>query len=549
MRQHQILTQAHHLRYPRHLFLSALLVLLTVFLYWPVHNYPFSLYDDPPYIVWNTHVRTGLSMQNIRWAILSLEQYNWHPLTWISHMTDVSVFGLSPGYHHLTNVAFHAANVVLLFTVFTLMTDAVWPSALLSGLFAMHPLHVESVAWIAERKDVLSTFFLLLTLVAYLRYTHRPSLRRMLPVVILFSFGLLAKSMLVTLPCAMLLLDWWPLGRALRCYAPKLRAAQLWRILVIEKAPLFVLSFASSVLTLYAQHQGGALRTLDAFPLGARIANAIVSYGEYLSKTVWPTDLSVLYPFPQGGPPAQSIVVSALLLAALSWCIVRLRNSFPAATIGWLWYLGTLVPVIGIIQVGNQSMADRYSYVPHIGIFFGITWTLFGLMQNRTKPTIAVYVTSIVSVISLAALALVARNQIGYWSEGHALRSYYAPGSLGERESLLKRAAVHEGHIELDAAEAMYRRALELGPDDPFALNNLGALLSRSGRLDEAITLVKSAIMAKPDYAEAHYNLGALLMNRGQGSEAIAPLQNALRLKPDFKEARERLAELGVPTK
>jgi predicted negative regulator of RcsB-dependent stress response len=533
----------------RFFVVCALLALWTVALYWPVRNFPFSLYDDLPNLVWNQHVRTGLSWENVQWAFTSLELDLWQPLTWLSHMVDVTAYGLAPGPQHLTNLAFHAANVVLVFALFVKMTDALWPSALLSVLFAVHPLHVESVAWIAERKDVLSTMLLLLTLAAYLRYVRRPAPRHFAPVVMLFGLGLLAKPMLVTLPCALLLLDWWPLGRTTGGLPLKQHAAARWRALFFEKAPLFALVAISSAVTIVAQHRGGALRSLDEIPVGVRLGNAVVSYGAYLVKTVWPTNLGVLYPYPQGGPPAAHIAMSAAFLILVSGAIARWRRAAPALATGWLWYLGTLVPVIGIVQVGRHALADRFSYVPHIGIFFAVIWTLAGVVRSRMQTRVQAITIAGACLGALLVLTAVSRNQIGYWKDGRTLYSRTLSVTVDEREALMQRAKAHEGHNELKAAEDLYRRALALGPEDPLALNNLGTVLSRVGRLDEAVILVKAAISANPDYAEAYYNLGALLINKGRTAEAIAPLQTALRLKPGFTEARDRLSEIGASVK
>ena len=349
------------------------LVISILCIYWQVRHFSFVNYDDPQYVTANYAVQAGLAFENIRWAFTAVHANNWHPLTWLSHMLDCQIYGLDPGRHHLTNVLFHILNTLLLFLVFKKMTGALWKSAFVAALFALHPLHVESVVWVAERKDVLSTFFFMLTLWSYTRYVERTNLYNYLMVLLFFMLGLMTKPMLVTLPFVFLLLDYWPLQRF--CFGSSDSNGQrsfYWG-LVWEKMPLFILSSASSVVTYLVQKSSGAVNSLAAIPFHVRIANALLSYVSYIEKMLWPEHLAVLYPYPNVILPWK-IVCAGLLLMMISVFIFRRLRSKPYLAVGWLWYLGTLVPVIGIVQVGAQAMADRYTYVPLIGIFFIAAW-------------------------------------------------------------------------------------------------------------------------------------------------------------------------------
>ncbi|MGE5799469.1 MAG: glycosyltransferase family 39 protein, partial [Syntrophaceae bacterium] len=391
------------------ILIPLVLALVTLAVFWQVRDHEFINLDDEQYVTQNPHVRAGLKAGGLAWAFTTTHASNWHPLTWLSHMLDSQLFGMNPAGHHLVNLLFHVANTLLLFLVLNRMTQALWQSAAVAFLFALHPLHVESVAMVAERKDVLSTFFLLLTLWAYFVYTRSPGIVRMIPVVAFFALGLLSKPMLVTLPFVLLLLDYWPLGRTAAPErtiphplptpgvespgkkkkqkkkqtgesppAPPVReepsaAAAIPWALVTEKIPLFVLTILSSIMTFHAQLTGGAMSSLDDIPLLKRLGNALISYASYIVKTVFPQGLAVFYPYP-ASLPAWQVLGSAALIGAITFFAVRFRKRIPYALVGWLWYLGTLVPVIGIVQVGMQSMADRYTYVPHIGLFIAVVW-------------------------------------------------------------------------------------------------------------------------------------------------------------------------------
>ncbi|HPC48095.1 MAG TPA: hypothetical protein PLW83_08605, partial [Deltaproteobacteria bacterium] len=385
-------------------------------------------FDDPPYVTHNPHVLKGITAEGFRWAFTSVYGSNWHPLTWISHMLDVELFGMNAGMHHLTNTLLHALNSVLLFLVLEAATKARGKSALVALLFAVHPLHVESVAWVAERKDVLSTFFGMLATAAYIAYANRPSAWRYLVVAIAFVLGLMAKPMLVTLPLVLIILDFWPLERILpdgkRPDAAARPEGGMPRLplsrLILEKAPLFALSAASSAVTVYAQYTGGSVRTLDEIPLYQRTANAIVSYVMYLVKTAVPSGLAAFYPFPEAIPAAK-VIACGVFLAGVTAAAWALRKRRPYLIAGWLWYVVTLVPVIGLVQVGRQSMADRYTYLPLVGIFVIVVWGADDVLKRftrSTKPAAAL------AAIGLAVLMTATYFQVGVWKDSTALFSH-----------------------------------------------------------------------------------------------------------------------------
>lgn len=447
-------------------------------------------YDDEGYVTDNAHVRQGLSPASVAWAFTTMDGANWHPLTWLSHMADVTLFGLDAGGHHLTSVALHAANAVLLFLVLASMTGATWRSAFAAGLFAVHPLHVESVAWIAERKDVLSTSFWLLTLMAWLGWVEHKTVRRYVLAAALYALGLMAKPMLVTLPFTLLLLDYWPLGRR-----PSVR----------EKAPLLAMSLASCIVTVAAQRGGGAVQGLDAIPLADRIANAALSYGAYLVKTVWPAALAVFYPYPPIAKLFVPAAVSALLLAGATAAAIVARRRAPFVCVGWLWYLGTLVPVIGWVQVGAQGSADRYTYVPLIGIFMVIAWSAGELARtSRAARTVL----AAAGIAWLAALFAVTRGEVRHWAD----------------------------------AATLFTRALEVTENNWLAHNNLAAALSAQGKQDEAIAHLEKALAIRPGYRDAHYNLGVAFARSGRPVAAIEELERAQRIGPDSAKLQNNLA-------
>ncbi len=505
----------------RRIVITVLLVAGVLAVFWPLAGSDFINYDDDLYVTGNRVVRQGLTAESLRWAWTTGYAANWHPLTWMSHLLDVSLFGLDPAGHHLSSLLLHALNAVLLFLVLEGMTGAIWRSAAVAALFAVHPLHVESVAWIAERKDVLSTTFWFLTMGAWARYAAAPAAARYLAVFVLLALGLTAKPMLVSLPFVLLLLDRWPLRRI---------DAGNWRRRVAEKIPLLGLALASSVVTVLVQRAGGAVRTVGGYPLAARLANAVQAYAGYLLQTVWPAKLAVFYPHAGDSIDALRLAASLALLTAITIAALRLRTRAPYVLLGWSWYLVTLLPVIGLVQVGEQAMADRYTYVPLIGIFIAVAW---GVGDVAGRPRIA----GGIAVAALAALSLAAHVQVRYWKDSetlfrHALRvtedNYTAHLNLGL-------ALADRG--DLERAIGQYREALRLRPDHAGAHNNLGVALTRVGKGSEAVEHYREAIRLDPGNADARFNLGQALVAAGRIDAAMERFREAIRLDPDFVEA------------
>lgn len=593
------------LRRPGILCLCLALVTLVVFL--PVAWQGFVNYDDSDYVTENAHVQSGLKWVNVVWAFTTGHASNWHPLTWLSHMVDCQLFNLKAGAHHLVSVGFHIANTLLLFLLLRRMTGALWRSALVAGLFALHPLHVESVAWASERKDVLSAFFFILTLWAYARYVkvQRPKSKdRSLGTGVrsgeseasstqpasrftfhasgyyllslgLFALGLMSKPMLVTTPFVLLLLDYWPLRRlrsaecGVRNSGPSTPPASSALSLLLEKAPFFLLAVASSTITFIVQRKGGAVST--SLTVGERIANALVSYVRYVGKMFWPRDLSILYPHP-GHWPLWQVIASAALLLAVCAAVVLLARKRPYLAVGWLWFCGTLVPVIGLVQVGIQSMADRYTYVPLIGLFIMLAWGLDELIPARSWRGKAA---ALGAGLALAACALLTERQIRFWRDsealfGHAIQvtrdNYLAYNNLGfylsgqgriaeamenYRRSLKINPAYEDalnnlgyalaGQRKFTEAIPLYEAALRVRPNHPEVHNNLGNALSETGRIDEAIQHYLIVLQQKPDHADAHNNLGIALAMKGKVDEAIPHFHEAIRCKPSYASAHSNL--------
>jgi len=523
----------------RHVLVVLLsLVVINLTIYGSVGGYDFVSYDDPSYVSENPHVLNGITWAGIVWASTTREAANWHPLTWLSHMLDVQFFGPKPEMHHVTNVLFHTINSCLLFWLLWRMTEALGRSAFVAGLFAAHPLQVESVAWIAERKNVLSTLFALLALCAYVVYVRNPSRVRYACVMFLFAFGLMAKPMLVTLPFVMMLLDWWPLQRV---SLPLFTAAQrpLLGKLLWEKTPLFVLSMASAIITFTVQHRAGAVQSLNAIPFRLRLFNAAISYVAYLGKTAWPAKLGLSYPFPTE-IAVWKVVSSVLFLAIFTILVFRSATRRPYLATGWFWYVGTLVPVIGLVQVGDQAMADRYGYIPLIGVFLLTAWGLTELVSEwrfdrRVLPAAAVFV--------ILLCALTARAQVQYWKNDLVLWQHAL--AIGDNPV----AHVHVGNALLadgKAEEAMahYSEALRTRPNFDLALDNLGIVLLNQGRFREALVPLKKAVLVNPSYAHAQNDLGVALERDGKIDEAIVHYSEAVRLDHDFSVAHVNLAKL-----
>ena len=562
---------------PRLIFTTALiLIVLTLLVFAQVGGHKFLSYDDNLYVTDNQTVQGGLSWSGVAWAFTTMHAANWHPLTWLSLMLDIQLFGPSPGALHLVNVLFHAVNVTLLFLILARMTGATWRSAFVAALFAIHPLHVESVAWVAERKDVLSVFFGLLTIWAYVRYAARPALSLYAWVVLFLVLSLLSKPMLVTMPFLLLLLDYWPLGRMggrLQLVPGSVPARQQVALtrLIAEKIPLLALCVASSVVTILAQRRGDAMAE-DSLSIGLRLANAAVSYVRYLGKAVWPASLSVFYPHTGSAMPAwQAIGALLLLLMLTSLFLLRIKRS-PWLAFGWFWFLGTLVPVIGLVQVGAQSIADRYTYFPLIGVFVMVAWEAPDLLKGLRVGPRALWACSILVIVVLAGLTW---RQIGFWENHETLfrhaisvttNNCVAHDSLAEaliRKGDLEEAAVHlretlrlcpkdeqawynlgvlqKNKGELPEAENSLREALRLKPGYTMAWSNLGAVYLASGRVPDAIGALLEAARHAPGDASIRFNLGSVYGKTGRFAEAIDAYRDAIRLKPDYVAAWNNL--------
>ena len=563
------------------LFLTA----ITLTAFWQVHQCDFISYDDPIYVTENIHIIHGITIPAIRWAFATSYASNWHPLTWMSHMLDVQLFGLNPRWHHQTNLLFHIANTLLLFFVFNRMTKAPWKSALVAALFALHPLHVESVAWVAERKDVLSTFFWMLTMAAYISYVEhgsedarrkaflspspvlRPlsSVLRYSAVLIFFALGLMAKPMLVTLPFALLLLDYWPLQRLQGAGSreqgarsekqnPKLGQEPLsankrklpekptdqvitqsfaLRPLLLEKIPLFALAALSCILTYVAQKEGGSVVSIEGIPPGVRIANAFVSYIIYIGKTIWPNNLAVFYPHP-GSLPLWQVFGAALLLSAVTFIAIWEAERLPYLTVGWLWFTGTLVPVIGIVQVGAQAMADRYAYIPLIGLFIVAAWGIPELLKKWRYRKEALFASS---ALVLAYLFMVTWTQVGYWNNSISLYDHSLEVT-GNNDTILNNRGVAYSQLgDLRHAISDYDVAIEINPKNVEIYNNLGIAHGKLGDHRQAIEDFDRAVGIDPGHVEAHFNRGIAYDKLGKHRQAIDDFNRVIEIDPEYVEA------------
>jgi Flp pilus assembly protein TadD len=518
---------------PRLALAAALLAMLTVAVYAPVRHHAFVDYDDTLYVTDNPEVQRGLTLDGLRYAF-GVAAANWHPLTILSHMLDCEIFGLHAGGHHLTSLALHVVDAELLLLILAGMTGALWPSAWVAALFALHPLHVESVAYVAQRKDVLSTLFFLLTIAVYARYAARPGFWRYAAVVVCLALGLAAKPMLVTLPFVLLLLDLWPLGRA--------RASTAFR-LVVEKLPLLALSAADSAVTVAFQARSGAVGSLGAYPLGMGVANALTSTVDYLGQTLWPVRLACFYPYPASIPPWRVAGAACLLLAVTALALSCWRRA-PYLIVGWLWYLGTLVPVIGVVQVGLQARADRYTYVPLIGIFIMVAWGTRDLalkVAHRADGTGVRRVLAGLGVLAVVACTVVSRAQVGTWRNSATLFAHAIAVTDGNFLAHNNLGLARQRAGDLDGAEAELREALRLAPDYVDAHFNLGLTLERQGRLDAAVAEYVEVLRRAPAHARALASLGAARHEQGDLDGAVADLRRALALHPDLLEAHVNL--------
>ncbi len=506
------------------------LVVLVIAVYAQTASFGYVTFDDDLYVASNPVVRAGLTRAGLAWAFGQTHLGFWIPATWLSLMVDCQLFGGSAGASHLVNAALHATNAVLVFAVLRRMTGALWPSAFVAALFAVHPLHVESVAWVTERKDVLSTLFWLLAAWANARAAEVPSTRRRAAVSVFAALAVMAKPMAVTLPVTLLLLDYWPLGR--------LRLRPL-SVLLYEKAPLFAISIASAAVTALSHGREGAAKSLDQFPLALRLENAVVSYAAYLVKAAWPVDLAVFYPYPAHVPLWQ-IFASTLLLAGVTIVAIEQRRRRPYLLAGWLWYLVTLVPVIGFVQAGEQAMADRFTYVPLLGIFVMIAWGAKDLLEARPSWRPAAAAAAVVVVVALAGAAW---RQTRTWRDGETLFSHALSATRDNALARhnLARALSDEGR--LDEAIANYETATRLDPNRVVTRIALGAALQRAGRRDEARLQYEEALRADPESPGAHNNLGLLLASDAPEA-ARAHYERALRTDPQNVDALTNLATL-----
>jgi hypothetical protein len=484
----------------------------TIILFSPLRGAAFLNYDDPLYVTANPHVQRGLTADGVAWAFTTSETGTWHPLTWLSHMTVVSLAGLDPAAHHLTNVVLHAANAALLLLVLARATGRLAPSALVAWLFAVHPLHVESVAWVAERKDVLSTFFGLVALVGWLSYVRTPTRRRYIPVALSFAASLMAKPMLVTLPVLLLLLDWWPLGRIER--VRDRGVWQRWRPFVVEKLPLFIVAGVAIVVAVYTQRRNESVAGVDAVPIAFRAGHTLVASATYLRRTFSPTGLAVFYPYPHQ-LAAGDVIIAAAVLAGVTAVAAWNARRAPFLIVGWTWFVVSLLPVIGLVQIGMQSTADRYTYVPLIGVFVALAWTAAALAE--VAPPWSTAVVAGIAASAVVACGATTLRQLTYWRSDVTL----------------------------------YRHALAVTSDNFVAHNNLGlALVSgdASARAEAALHF-SEALRLRPAYPEAHNNLGGVLLMQGRRAEAIEHFTAALRSRPNFPAAQKnlRLAESPAP--
>jgi tetratricopeptide (TPR) repeat protein len=513
----------------------------------------FVTFDDAHYVSENPYVKTGLTRDNIIWAFTPGKFGYWHPVTWLSHMLDSQIYGMNPGMHHLTNLLIHLANTLLLFLILSRLTGTLWKSAFVAALFALHPLNVDSVAWIAERKNLLSTLFWLLTMWAYTHYARQKAVLPYLLALVLFALGLLTKPMLVTLPFVLLLLDYWPLDRlhlgrqsdginqdAGQPETHTNPASALLRLLW-EKIPFFVLSAASIGLSYWSSARLATTISTELVPIKLRIANALVSYITYISKAVWPHKLAVFYPYPQAVPLAHSIT-ALILLVSVTVLFVWVFRKKRYLTVGWLWYLGTLVPVIGLVQVGLwPAFADRWAYVPLIGIFLIVAWAVPDLLAGWPVRKAALAASA---AIILLALALCTHLQLRYWRSSTALFQHaidVTDDNYQAHFSMIK-PLLKEGKF----AQAIEhgQKSLELNPYYATAHNSLGAVLLESGRLDEAFIHLKKALQLKPDFPAAHVNLGALFVRQDKLEQAVEHFAEALRLQPDLLSANVNIASV-----
>jgi Tfp pilus assembly protein PilF len=515
--------------------ISLFLTLATVAVFWQLPGHDFVTIDDNVYVTSNSHVNSGLTAKSIRWAFTTVKAEFWHPLTWLSLMADTQIFGGRPGGYHLTNLLLHIINTLLLFFFLSKATGKLWQSGFAASLFALHPLHVESVAWIAQRKDVLSTLFWLLTLWHYARFIEQPGRSRYGWVLVFFILGLMSKPMLLTLPFTLLLLDYWPFGRFQ--YEGSLRSFMhaAWPY-IREKLPFFCIAAAATIVTYMAQKYGGGLDSLNPYPLSDRMANALISYCTYIWKMIWPQNLAFFYPFSVNLPIWQTMAAS-VALGLVTALVLKLIKDQPYIIVGWMWYLGTLVPVIGLVKIGDFAMADRYTYIPLIGLFIILAWGLPELVRKWRYQAVALSLAAILVISSLAAVTWI---QTRYWSNSITL---YTHALQVTRNNFLAHYALGDilaGKGKMDQASSHFAEAVKIRPDKATLQNELGRALASQGRFDEAIPHLIQALKIKPNKAEAHYNAGLALAAQGQFKNSINHFAAAVQLHPALIQAQRR---------
>jgi len=535
------------------LAICLVLALSTIAVYWQVHSFDFVDYDDYEYITLNPNVKAGLTTPGVIWAFTTGYAANWFPLTWLSHMLDCTLFGVNPGRHHLTNLLLHIANTLLLFIVLKQITAALWQSAFVAAAFALHPMHVESVAWIAERKDVLSMFFWILTIAAYSRYVRQPAKTWYLLTVLAFAMGLMSKPTVVTLPFVLLLLDYWPLGRLNNpktLQSPEEPNSRIsasffhWPVfyrLLLEKIPFFTLSFISCIITFFVQRAGKMVAEFADLPLMSRIANTFLSYVKYIGNLIWPTRLAVFYPHSAlGRMSVWPVVLAVLILIVISVCVLYFARSRKYLPVGWFWFLGTLVPMIGLIQVGGQAIADRYTYIPATGLFIIIAWGLPDLLARWRYKVVSL---TVAALILTSAMMISTFHQVAHWQNSFSLFTHTL-AATGNDNFVVHHMLGKElfKQKKFDDAIYHYEQTLRLRPNHFDTLNNLAAAYYRVGKIDPAVISWKNALKVNPNRPDVYYNMGVALTKQQKIDEAVESFTHALRLNPGLAEARKGLA-------
>jgi len=517
--------------------ICAALLLVTFAIYAQVSHHDFLLYDDSDYVTQNAHVRAGLTWDGVAWAFTNTQAGNWFPLTWLSHMLDCQIFGVDSGAIHAMNVFYHGLAVLLLFLILRRMTGAVWRSAFVAFLFSLHPLHVESVAWVAERKDVLNALFWFLTIWIYLGYVQRPNRRRYAALAAVFALALMTKAMAVTLPFALLLLDFWPLRRIAGEAAASGQDAITPRSAIREKGPLLALSLAAAMLTVAAQRGSHYVMPLSLVPLGARISTALTSAVAYIADMFWPAGLAVFYPYDLHPQIWRAVAAAAAILLATVFAI-RARRLHPYLAFGWFWYLVTLLPVAGLVQVGSQARADRYTYLPMIGIWVALAWGVEELAGGRRLWKQAA---ALAAAAACVACAAVTWRQIGYWQDTITLFQHSLSVTQGDYLGYNTLGLAYRDKGRLDEAIASYRRAVAIYPGFEDAHLNLSQALAEKGQAEESLNELAIAVRIDPNDAEALYNLGVGLANQGRFEDAVQAFRAAIQVKPDLAKAHANL--------